>query len=318
MENRAHAIAVGLFTLLLGLASVFAYWWLSGSREELTEYVVVSSMPVTGLSPESSVKFRGVDVGKVTSIAFDPNSKTTILIDIVVTADLQLSKEAYAELRMQGITGLAYIDLNDEAKGAEVLIAGAGTHIPLKPSVIDQLMDKGPELLTQMETLIANTTKLSESANQLLTALDVQKLNRVVDNLEHASARVEPTLKSATVMFNNVSQMTSGKTQQQLNNTLQSLEQASAATQPLMAELNTTAKEFRLIAGQFQLNTSELITTLNTETLPQINQLTQSLNQETRHFDSVIDLLEENPQSLLFGKPESQPGPGESGFSTRK
>jgi len=276
MENRAHAIAVGLFTILLGLGSVFAYWWLSGSRQELHEYVVVSPLPVTGLSPESGVKFRGVDVGKVTQIAFDPASQTSILVSIVVSADLQLSKEAYAELRMQGITGLAYIDLNDESKSAEKLQPGA--NIPLKPSLLDQLMDKGPQLITQMETLIANTSKLSESASQLVGNVDAQKINRVVDNLE----------------------------------------KASAATEPLMADLSITAKEFRQVAGQFQLNTAELITTLNTETLPQINLLTQSLNHEAKHFDNVLDLLEENPQSLIFGRPTPQPGPGEAGFSPAK
>ncbi|HSH71503.1 MAG TPA: MlaD family protein [Methylophilaceae bacterium] len=316
MENRAHAIAVGLFTILLGLASVFAYWWLSGSRQDLSEYTVVSPLPVTGLSPESGVKFRGVDVGKVTQIDFDPNSQTSILIKIVVTSDLQLSKQAYAQLLMQGITGLAYIDLNDESNGADKLESGA--QIPLKPSVIDQLIEKGPKLILQMETLIANTSKLSESAYQLLNNVDAQKLNRVIDNLEKASAKVEPTLQSATVMFNNVSKLTSEKNQQQLANTLQSLEQASAATEPLMAELNTTAKEIRQVAGQFQLNTTELITTLNTETLPQIHMLTQNLNHEAKHFDSVIDLLEEHPQSLIFGKPSPQPGPGEAGFNAGK
>jgi len=316
MENRAHAIAVGLFTILLGLGSVFAYWWLSGSRQELHEYVVVSPLPVTGLSPESGVKFRGVDVGKVTQIAFDPASQTSILINIVVTADLQLSKEAYAELRMQGITGLAYIDLNDESKSAEKLQPGA--NIPLKPSLLDQLMDKGPQLISQMETLIANTSKLSESASQLVGNVDAKKINRVIDNLEKASAKLEPALKSASVMFNNVSNLTSEKNQQQLTSTLQGLQKASAATEPLMAELNITAKEFRQVAGQFQLNTAELITTLNTETLPQINMLTQNLNHEAKHFDNVLDLLEENPQSLIFGRPTPQPGPGEAGFSSAK
>ncbi|MFA6179521.1 MAG: MlaD family protein [Candidatus Methylopumilus sp.] len=316
MENRAHAIAVGLFTILLGLASIFAYWWLSGSRQELAEYTVVSPLPVTGLSPESGVKFRGVDVGKVTQIAFAPDSQTSIRITIVVTADLQLSKEAYAELRMQGITGLAYIDLNDESNGAVKLEEGA--IIPLRPSVIDQLMKKGPQLISQMETLIANTTKLSESASQLVANIDGQKLNRMIDHLEKASAKVEPTLKSASVMFNNVSKMASEKNQRQLTQTLQSLQQTSDEARPMMDEMSSTAKQFREVADQFQLNTSQLINTLDTETLPQIHLLTQTLNHEAKHFDSVIDLLEDHPQSLIFGKPTPQPGPGEAGFTNGK
>src|SRR5664279_3440955 len=141
MENRAYAIAVGLFTLLLGFALVFSYWWLAGARQSIVEYVVFSKLPVSGLSAESSVKFRGVEVGKVTKIALDPQIKTNIFINIQVAESLQLSKETYAELRMQGITGLAYIDLNDVSTTAPKLEAGG--RIPLQSSLVDKLVERG-------------------------------------------------------------------------------------------------------------------------------------------------------------------------------
>ena len=110
MENRAYAIAVGIFTLVLGIAMLFAFWWISGSQQARSEYTIASRLPVTGLSAEGIVKFRGVDVGKVTEVSLDPSSQTTILIKIAIEKNLKLSTEAYAELRRQGITGLAYID----------------------------------------------------------------------------------------------------------------------------------------------------------------------------------------------------------------
>lgn len=315
MENRAYTIAVGIFTVFLILATVFAYWWLGGSRLELTNYRVISKLPVTGLSVESSVKFRGVEVGKVTDIAFDPVVQSTILISVTVPESLQLGKETYAELRMQGITGLSYIDLNDEGTSASPRLA-PGSNIPLRPSFVDRLLIQGPLVMSQIEMLIANTQKLTESANRLVTNLDEQKLNRTLNNLEKASANLTPTLKSASTMFDHVSQLASEKNQQQLLETLQSLQQTSDSARPLLGELNATAKEFRAIAGRVETNSSRVLETLDSETLPQLHLLSQSMSHDLRHFDHVLDLLEDNPQSLIFGKPVSQPGPGEAGFKS--
>ncbi|HEY8118099.1 MAG TPA: MlaD family protein [Methylophilaceae bacterium] len=312
MENRAHAIAVGLFTLFLILASIFAYWWLGGSRQQLASYTVVSPLPVTGLSVESSVKFRGVDVGKVTGMAFDPASQTSILISIVVPESLQLTKEAYAELRMQGITGLSYIDLNDESKSSPKL--AAGSNIPLRPSFVDHLLSNGPQLISQLEVLITNTSKLTETANRLIAGLDGQKLNRTLDNLDKASAKVEPVLDSASIMFTHVGQLASEVNQKQLLQTLESLQQTSDSARPVLSELNETAREFRNIAGRVETNSGQILDTLDNETLPQLHLLSQNMNHDLRHFDYLIDLLEDNPQSLVFGMPAPQPGPGEPGF----
>jgi phospholipid/cholesterol/gamma-HCH transport system substrate-binding protein len=44
--------------------------------------------------------------------------------------------------------------------------------------------------------------------------------------------------------------------------------------------------------------------------------LTQNVNKDVRNLGHVIEMLEENPQSLIFGNPEVRPGPGEAGFKT--
>ena len=77
MENRAHAIAAGLFTILLTAGVVFAAMWFSGETYEKAVYLLESRLPVTGLNVQSAVRFRGVDVGKVESIEFDANGDVT-------------------------------------------------------------------------------------------------------------------------------------------------------------------------------------------------------------------------------------------------
>ena len=315
MENRTYAIAVGLFTLLLGFALVFSYWWLAGARQSIVEYVVVSKLPVTGLSVESAVKFRGVEVGKVTKIALDPQTKTNIYINIQIVESLQLSTATFAELRMQGITGLAYIDLNDISTTAPRLKAGG--HVPLQPSMIDKLVERGPMLISQIETLLKTSNEAADTTNKFLNKIDGEKLNKTLANLERAADKLEPMLGSVTTAANKISGMASEKNQLQLTQTLLSVQRTADDARPVLVELDDTAKEFKGMAREIKQSAGQLSATLESETLPQLHQLTQSLNRDVSHFGRLIDMLEDNPQSLIFGNPEAMPGPGEAGFNPK-
>jgi phospholipid/cholesterol/gamma-HCH transport system substrate-binding protein len=315
MENRAYAIAVGIFTLVLGIGMVIAYWWISGSQQARNGYTVSSQLPVTGLSPEATVKFRGVDVGKVMEISLDPSLQTIVLIDIEVAKNLKLSSGAYAELRRQGLTGLAYIDLNDESKNPTAL--PVGSKIPLRPTLVDEVMSKGPELTAQLETLLRNSSQFTVSANQFLTKIDIQKLNSAIANFDKASEKALPTINSAYKMFNNANKMMSDKNQVQFVQTLESIQQTFAATRPLINELSLTTKKFHDTADQIEISTNQLTNKLDSETLPQIHILTQNMNQSAIHFNQLIDVLEENPQSIIFGNPVPPAGPGEEGFNVK-
>lgn len=315
MENRAYAIAVAIFTLLLALGLGFAYWWMSDSQEERTEYIVSSPLPVTGLNPETIVKFRGVNIGKVVDITLDAASQTTILIKIAVSKNLKLSNTAYAQLHRQGITGLAYIDLNDEGKNGPAL--EAGSIIPLRPTLIDNLSSQGPELLAQFNLLLKNSEQLTASANQILKQIDIEKLNHTIANFEKASQKALPAIDSATVMFNNAGNMMSDKNQAEIMQTLQSLRQTSEATKPLIAEMSLAAKSLHNTVNQIGNSTDQLASTLGNETLPQLQSLTQNMNHSVLQFNQLIDNLNDNPQSIIFGKQSQPAGPGEEGFNVK-
>ena len=72
MENKAHALAAGLFVLALSaLLGVLAYWLTRDVGIRLA-YEITTREAVSGLQPQAPVRYRGVNVGKVTSIGFDP------------------------------------------------------------------------------------------------------------------------------------------------------------------------------------------------------------------------------------------------------
>jgi phospholipid/cholesterol/gamma-HCH transport system substrate-binding protein len=73
MENRAHALAAGIFTILLGIAAAIAIWWLGQSDDATTSYLLETRRNVTGLNVQAQVRYRGIRAGKVESI--EPDQK---------------------------------------------------------------------------------------------------------------------------------------------------------------------------------------------------------------------------------------------------
>ena len=79
MENRAHALAAGLFALALGLGLLTALWWFSQDREQTRALVLVARDDIGGLGPQARVRFRGLAIGTVAQIRIDPTDSRNIL-----------------------------------------------------------------------------------------------------------------------------------------------------------------------------------------------------------------------------------------------
>ena len=136
MENKSHAFAAGAFViavvaLLLGLAT-----WLSRDQQEGDIYELSTAESVTGLSEQAAVRFRGINIGKVTQIGFDPLNKGQVLLRISIRKDVPLTESTYATLGYQGVTGLAFCGRTEDrgnvvitldiGLGCEIQVAAVG------------------------------------------------------------------------------------------------------------------------------------------------------------------------------------------------
>jgi phospholipid/cholesterol/gamma-HCH transport system substrate-binding protein len=145
MENRAHALAAGIFTILLGIAAAIAIWWLGQTDESTTRYVLETRRNVTGLNVQAQVRYRGIRAGKVQAIEPDDGDPRVILVTIDMDSRFKLTRGATAELGYQGVTGLAYVQIEDDGSSAEPLAGrnGEPARIALKPTLFDTLGEKG-------------------------------------------------------------------------------------------------------------------------------------------------------------------------------
>ena len=125
MENKAHALIAGLFTVVLLLAAIFGVMWFNGDRVQRVPYEIATKLSVPGLNPQADVRYRGLNVGRVDTIVFDPQSPGQILIRLKINLDTPMTPATYGTLGYQGVTGIAYIQLDDDGSNPAKLASSA-------------------------------------------------------------------------------------------------------------------------------------------------------------------------------------------------
>ncbi len=126
MEDKVNYTVVGAFVLALGAALITGVLWLSAgfsARKHLLPYQSIVSESVAGLNLDAPVKYLGVDVGKVSAIRIDPGNPRQVVLRFLIEQGTPIKKDTEAVLKTQGLTGIAYVELNGGSVGSPPLVA---------------------------------------------------------------------------------------------------------------------------------------------------------------------------------------------------
>lgn len=311
MENKYHAMAAGLFVLLLGGALIAAaFWFGKDDGGKLTPYIITTTHDVSGLKPEAPVRYRGVDVGKVYSIRLDPEARGVIMISIGVDPATPVTRETYAQLGYLGVTGITFVSLQDKSSGEALLESSdaAPARIAMRPS----LMDSG-------ESLLGSAGAVLDQAAQLLNEENRKRVQRLLANAEDAAGRIgrlaerlEPAARELPALVGDARGALVA-----VRGAAGKADEISGTVTQLGGTLNTLAlkvdgKLDAVVASVEDVGATARV--VQEQTVPRLNNLADGLNRQTRSLDRVIQTLGEQPQSLVFGSVPPQPGPGEPGY----
>jgi phospholipid/cholesterol/gamma-HCH transport system substrate-binding protein len=309
MENRSHALMAGLFAVVFFLAAALALWWLGGSRELTDTYILETRGSVTGLNPEAQVRYRGIRAGKVRDIRPDAQDPGLLLVEISLARQYRLTDRTQARLNYQGVTGLAYVMLDEGKSGAGTPLdtGGAPPRILIQPGLFDTLGDKAGDIATQVAELTARL-------NRLLDERNTQNVARTLDNLAAASEG----LKEAPKLVAALRTALSDANLQRLGAILAHLEKTAGEAAPLTAEARNLVATMNGLAQRLDRvadGAGGVGERLNNETLPRAEALLTEVTAATRRLDRLLDTLNDTPQAVLFGAAPPRPGPGEAGFA---
>lgn len=296
MENRAHALAAGLFAILLGAGVVFAIWWFSGQRVPMREIVLEARGDINGLGAQSRVRYRGMAVGSVRAVAIDPEDLRTLLVRIAVPADLPLTRGTTAALGTLGVTGLAFVQLDDRGVDRRPLAAAAGEvpRIALQPGLVEALSGRALAALDQFQAL-------------------GERLQGALASLESAAAGVDRGVAELPATLAALRAALSAGNIARITTVLGNLERGSAEAVPAVAELRRLIVRIDQAAARLELRAAAAGDDLVERTLPQLDVLLGELTSTSQRFGHLVEELDASPQLLLTGRDRPLPGPGEAG-----
>lgn len=310
MENKAHAMMAGIFVLVVtALLGVLAIWLMRDNTERHF-YEMSTAETISGLQPQAAVRFRGVPIGKVEVIGFDTKVKGNVLIRVSIDADAPVSKSAYATVASQGVTGLGFIQLDDNGESTEQLTPNDDDppRIPLRQGGIDKLLSKSESILIEVEKAGKGLNKLLSDENQQSAKTAVQQLSEAAASINRLSKSLEPTAASLPKMTQDLTR--------DARATLQSVQKATN-------EIGVTAKRLnerggpldKLAEGGEALAAG--VQTFSTSTLPKLGDVADETARTMRQLRRTVNAVDDNPQALIFGSGAPVPGPGEPGFSAK-
>lgn len=318
MENKSHALAAGAFVLAIAALLVALAVWLTRDAGSSHPYELSSRDPVTGLQPQAAVRYKGVAVGKVTHIGFDPDVVGNVLIRIAVDDTTPLSPTTFATLSYQGITGLAFVQIDDAGQPQARLPPGRSgvPRLPLETSQLGKLTEQVPHILAQVDQATLRLNQLLSDGNQKLFTGVLANADQATTGLAQLSARLEQTVTQRLDPALARLPALADDTQQ----ALRALQTATATANGSFVAIGQTAARLnekggvvdRLADGTGAL--SHAADSFGNATLPRINRVADDASRAARQLGRTVNGIHDQPQSLIFGGGAAVPGPGEAGF----
>ena len=258
---------------------------------------------MTGLNVQAPVRLRGVDVGKVSRIEFDPENSGRILVGIDVKAGTPITRGTVAQLGSQGVTGLAYVMLDDDGKKPEPLPPSDAKNdrIPVRQAFLDQLTGSGKDLVAEVGEVGRRLNTLLAGKNQAQLMRTLSSLETATQGIATLTRHLEPGMKEFPALTADAR-----KTLQRADALLVNLNTLTQQLSQRVDTLERVAKSAEQMGGSAQ--------SLSAETLPRISVLLDELARNSRNLDRLLSNMNDQPTSLVFGRVPPPPGPGEPGF----
>jgi phospholipid/cholesterol/gamma-HCH transport system substrate-binding protein len=318
METRIRYTIVGLFVVLLGATSVAIFLWLSKGLERTTyvRYLAFFRESVSGLNPNAPVKFRGVDVGRVRDIVINPKNVEEVRLTLEIAQGTPVKSDTVATLRIQGLTGLAFVDLSGGSQAAPLLTAKPGDAYPV--------IGTGPSLLFRLDsevtTLITGVNAFTEDARAIIDEDNRAKLRQILGDLAvltHALAKRSETVDEGVLRgaeaLRNIARITE-QLHARLPVLLDNVAIAAAALRGTAGEIDAAGGEVARAGrelGDMVKENRPNVERFTRRSLPEFGLLIAELRQLTLQLQRLARQLEQEPNSAIFGRPPVPPGPGE-------
>ncbi len=299
MEREANYAAVGAFVLVVLLvAGLFVYWY-SDSRERKTyqRYEIYFDGSVTGLERGAAVRYLGVHVGRVQRLSIDPRDPGRVQVIVDIDSSTPISDKTLAELQLQGVTGLLYIDLQ-QVRNLPLPPLVPGIEYP----VIRSARSRFDVFLARLPDVLASAGEVVDRASRALSDQNIVAITRALANIDKASEGLPQTLREVNALVGDLRGATidlaaSAKGARQV------VDQAGPEVVSSLQRVHVIADNLAQATDQIEKligDNRQDLRSFTRDGLPELERLLREGRSAAQELRELSSSLRENPSQLLY------------------
>jgi phospholipid/cholesterol/gamma-HCH transport system substrate-binding protein len=305
MEREAHYAAVGAFVLVVALIGALFVYWYSDTREHrhYDHYEIYFNGSVSGLERGAPVRYLGVGVGRVAQMRIDPRDPGRVEVIADIDATTPISPDTVAELQLQGVTGLLYIDLYEDRGHRRLTTAAVPS---LKYPVIRSAPSRFDVFLASLPQLVAEAGDVVQRVSLLLSNKNLNAVSSTVTNVDAATRRLPQTVAELNSLIGELRGAS-----EQLTASARSAHELIDAARP---DVQSTAQRLSTMADHLA-DASDQLDRMVAENrpdvrgfvhngLPEIERFAREGRATAQDIRTLANSLRENPAQLLYEPPQ--------------
>src|SRR5580693_80286 len=303
MEREANYLAVGSFVLLVVVMGFLFVYWYSASLEHhfYVRYEIYFDGSVSGLSEGGAVRYLGVDVGRVVHIRIDPRAANRVQVIVDIDATTPVSDRTLAQLSLQGITGLLYINLEQQRPdddGRRILAEVPSERYQVIRSThsdFDLFLSSLPQLTVRLNALVDRTSRVLSDQN-------IGNLDRVLANLDKVTAELPHSIANADGLVTDL-RSTINDAHREINDIHAATQSVSVDFVAAVQKLRATSDNLAHVSGSVDAFLEENRDQLNAFVrggLPQIELLLRDSRAAAQEIRDLSRSLRDNPSQLIY------------------
>ncbi len=320
MSEKTKPFWVGVFFVIGSSIAIIVLIWLGSSNwfKETKTYSTYFDYTVQGLNIDAPVKFRGVQVGRVSQIGVAPDGQ---LIEVIMKLDpvLDISDSLRAGLELTGITGLRYIELDITGPEKRELhpkltFKPAYEVIPSAPGGFEEIEQALRDIYDKLmaidtEGISYRAKLLLDEGIDMVSSADSLFSDR---NFTEWSRRLNRSIIDADSM---IKELDFAYYDERLETALVEISEGAAHFNQFLAELEYQAQSLRIddrmsqtFAKIDQLITAstEIISRLNyqsSQVMTNISATLLALNETIAELNSLVISMEAYPSNVFYAAP---------------
>jgi phospholipid/cholesterol/gamma-HCH transport system substrate-binding protein len=305
MERDAHYVAVGAFILLVIAFAVGFVLWYTDANDGLVyeRYEIYYTGSVSGLDRGSPVRFLGVDVGRVRRLSIDQTNPTRVQVIVEIDGSAPVSAATRASLGWQGVTGLLYVDLKEQADVDRSAPLLKGQQYPVIESVesdFDAFIATLPEMMSRANGLLERLGRVVSDENLTGIADTIKGLRDTMETMPQTSRDVQKLvveLRATVAEIHAASQSLRAMTDESRPEVKVALKR--------MTDVANNLAEASLRVDRFTKQSEVQLGNFTDQGLFELERLMRETRQAAREFRDLSRSLQENPSQILYEPPES-------------